>query len=390
MRTFLPPRTGMTRRPLPRDGVVGVRAWKYVAVTDRKIRPFTRNFHRHLLMLVENGVAVFRRNGPTSLARSGDALLIPAGHCSVQFLPVVTGLGISVIVVEFDLRAVAKNLRENYLAETVALQRHEFPASGIVLHDFVTHAQAGSKGIGVAAGISLRCVFNLLQTGQWPAVFAFTRSVFYERRWKLLAMLEKHVIAADGEAQMAATYEGGAKKLRRDCEIFLGGRPRQLLRRRRAQIAAAWLRCGHSIDNVAKALSFSSRREFQCEFAAHLHRRCEDVQKQTPLTTVEIEDLLTAIRPVWWPPPLPLTINIPPRRDDLFPRGMFGREIEEDVLASERARGCDILAENAATRAAVTSQVHERATAFFAMKATAAEIVVPIFEQSPPPIQKAA
>ena len=88
-------------------------------------------------------------------------------------------------------------------------------------------------------------------------------------------------------------------------------------RRRRCELATAWLRCGHSIGAVAKALGYSSRWEFETAYSGRTRRRCADLQKMPPLASLELEELLAVLRPSWWPARGPSRVRIP--QEDFAP-----------------------------------------------------------------------
>ena len=88
-------------------------------------------------------------------------------------------------------------------------------------------------------------------------------------------------------------------------------------RRRRCELATAWLRCGHSIEAVAKALGYSSQWEFETAYSGRMRRRCADVQKMPPLASLEPEELAAALRPSWWPARGPSRVRIP--QEDFAP-----------------------------------------------------------------------
>ena len=178
------------------------------------------------------------------------------------------------------------------------------------------------------------------------------------------------VIPFEGAKHAGLKYAGGPDQLRRDCLLYMGASPERILARRRAELATAWLRCENSVDDVGKALGFASRWEFECFYAGMKHRPCRDVQKLMPLSKAEPEELISAMRPFWWPGDRKLSIEIPPANDPYTnPRGA---EDDEPIVGDGPGR------------AEMTKQWRMKAEDFCAMKSTGAELIVPIFEFQKP------
>lgn len=184
----------------------------------------------------------------------------------------------------------------------------------------------------------------------------------------------------------ARKYEGGEKQLRRDCLFYIGTNLEAILARRRCELAFSWLRCGHTIEDVAKELGFSTTQDFECAFVGTMKKRCQDVQALTPLTQVEPEDLVDALTPFWWKGRELAVENIPSRR--MYPSTMMS-EAEEDAFVAANPEGHERREHKRRERTKITEELREKAADFFAMKSTGAEVIVPIFN-SPQYATKAA
>jgi hypothetical protein len=235
-----------------------------------------------------------------------------------------------------------------------------------------------------------------------PGLPEFLRSAFYRPRWQMFMILEKFVRQADGAVKLAAEYPGGMKQLRRNCRLYLAEVPETVLAKRRCDLATAWLRCGHSIEAVGKALGYSSQWEFETAYSGRTRRRCADVQKMPPLASLELEELLAVLRPSWWPARGPSRVRIP--QEDFAPgisadewarirRECAAAELRKDagagdadVTGGSEAGGVESTNDDPQTaddlparRAKAAAELREKAADFFAMKSTGAEIIVPIF-----------
>lgn len=236
---------------------------------------------------------------------------------------------------------------------------------------------------------------------------------FYLPRWRLGVALERVILLPNGAAHLAAEYPGGAKQLRKDCLVFLGAEPAAIIGRRRCDLATAWLRCEHSIEEVGKALGYSSQWEFESAYSGRMRQRCADVQAMPALATLEPEELAAVIRPHWWLAGGPSRVEIPVEESPLGISASEWAEIRKDcaafpdlqksmeawrAAAKKRAEAEDVApppnaeAEKvpppkepeptedlADQRAKIADELRERAKDFFAMKSTGAEIIVPIF-----------
>ena len=105
------------------------------------------------------------------------------------------------------------------------------------------------------------------------------------------------------------------RQLRRDCRLYIGEPPETVLANRRCQLATVWLRCGHAIDDVGKALGFASTKEFRCFYAGRKGRSCIEAQWMTPITDLGPEELVEMLRPCWWPKDRPINVRIPGTND---------------------------------------------------------------------------
>lgn len=169
----------------------------------------------------------------------------------------------------------------------------------------------------------------------------FLRSAFYRPRWQMFMVLEKFVRQADGAARLAAEYPGGMKQLRRDCRLYIGEPPETVLAKRRIQLATVWLRCGHAIDDVAKALGFSSTKEFRCFYAGRRGRSCAEAQTMPPVDRLGPEELVEMLRPCWWPKDRPISVRIPGTDDSgtVSEREMDRLQAEAEEELRKKAAG---------------------------------------------------
>jgi AraC-like DNA-binding protein len=207
------------------------------------------------------------------------------------------------------------------------------------------------------------------------------------------------------------TYAKGARRLVRDCRFFVGCTPAVFMKRRKIQLASAWLRCGRRVEEIALALGFPSAWEFQCLFGAFTKRRCATVAAETPLSLMSAYELHEAIAPFYWAHSRPRTSEIQnvyvrnfvrsfaalERRNRLAevkprrrPEKRWERPFEEttrkpsgylsEMFSEEEALRRDdddpFLQYSAA-------DMRRLAEDFMEMKTTAAELIVPLFKGAP-------
>jgi len=113
-------------------GVTGVQMSNLCTPWTNPISRIRRTFPRHLLITLEMGSAAFRRGDQTAFAQADDVLLIPAGDGELELIPSQSPEGLRGSIVEFDLRSIARVLRESSAAEYAAIDSREFPNAGIV------------------------------------------------------------------------------------------------------------------------------------------------------------------------------------------------------------------------------------------------------------------
>jgi hypothetical protein len=98
-------------------------------------------------------------------------------------------------------------------------------------------------------------------------------------------------------------------------------------------------------------------------------QRCRDVQKWTPLSQAEPEELISAMRPCWWQGDRKLSVEIPPA-DDPCAGSQYMSPFDPDFERNVREER--------------TKELRSKAEDFCAMKCTGAELIVPIFEFAHP------
>jgi len=327
------------------------------------------------MLLVHEGSVSFDQGDFYFKARVGDALLIgrgDGGRLAFGRCPVNEGLIVEVL--SFVESSIARALRNNEGWESLAFiekgdRRNTFGLPGF-LKSFPK-----DPGYQHPGPHRLHVAINVLLEQYRAGLGGFLRENFYLPRWRLCVFLEQFVIPFEGAKDAGLKYAGGPNQLRHDCVLYMGAKPERILARRRAELATAWLRCEHSIEDVAKALGYPSRWEFECFYAGMKHQPCRDVQQLTPLSKAEPEELISAMRPCWWPGARILSIEIPPAHDPYTnPRGF-----EDDEPITGDGPG----------RAAMANEFRTMAEDFCAMKVTGAEVIVPIFEFQKPMEQAA-
>jgi len=356
-------------------GLVG--AWQNLLTqySERRFRPYEGEFGEHVMLLVHEGSVSFERGDFYFKARAGDALLIgrgDGGRLSFSRCPVNEALVVEVLT--FDERSIGRALRNNEGWESLALIEKGDPRNTFALPGFLNRAPKDPANQHPGPH-RLHVAINVLLEQYRAGLGGFLRENFYLPRWRSCIFLEQFVIPFEGAKHAGLKYAGGPDQLRRDSLLFLGATPERILARRRADLATAWLRCEHSIDDVAKALGFPSRWEFECFYAGMKHLPCRGVQKLMPLSKAEPEEIISALRPCWWAGNRKLSIEIPPANDPYT--DLRGAEGDEPVV------------ESGLGREEMTKELRSKAEDFFSMKSTGAGMIVPIFEFHKPMEQAA-
>lgn len=412
---------------LPCDGIVGVSRANISFFSDRILTKLRGFFPKHSLILVRQGSVVFCRDGETLLGETGDVVLVPKGDGDIEFVLSTETHGFVCEVIEFDERSIAKTLRKSHWAETAAIHARECPKVGIkfpALHLKMYFVITGAVTERFNPELVLDRIFDDLRHLSAP----FSRAVFYEARWKMLRFLESHLWESHLETRWHEDYEGGAKQLEKDCKFFVGCGVDAFVKRRKVELATNWLRCGCRIDDIAQALSFTSRFEFHSIYSGATKRRAVDVgnpDEEPSLHTYSIEQLEEEISPFWWK-------KCRYRRESgefqNFLMRLMSRKLQEaerrsrtaEVQVFERLRNGRALVNphetadpqpNQASQStdvpqgpdefpnrplsyappkAPTPEFNKAAQEFFEMKTTGIEVVVPFFKDAPVRRPKAA
>ena len=232
--------------------------------------------------------------------------------------------------------------------------------------------------------------FELLFNFHEKSTAAFARAVFYEDRWKLLQFLEPQVWRPLSDSAWIDHYPKGGSQLAKDCALYVGCSPIAFVKRRKIEMASAWLRCGKRSNEIARVLGFSSAWEFQCMFGATTKRRCNDVRTETPLNCLSSDELIEAIVPFYWSEYRRTSGE--QRTEDMrrFIRSWTKaaakarRPVEMRRFSGQITRIPEEPPEernesDATARKVLLAQAQD----FFEMQTTAAEIVVPFFKDHP-------
>ena len=280
-------------------GVTGVRKSHVTHFFDTPVPPYKGPFRRHLIIFMNEGAGAFRRDGETMLVEAGETLLVQAGAGSLEFIASKTTKGFSAEIVEFDARSVARHLRQSFAAEREALEGRAFPPTGVKFHELQIRCFPIIPGI-VHPQFNAEETFKTLFDYCVSQTAPLARAILFEERWELLRFLEAKVWMPLSDLTWQDTYAKGARRLVRDCRFFVGCTPAVFMKRRKIQLASAWLRCGRRVEEIALALGFSSAWEFQCLFGAFTKRRCATVAAETPLSLMSAYELHEAIAPFYW------------------------------------------------------------------------------------------
>ena len=386
-------------------GVTGLRMSIVAHFFDTPVPRYKGPFPRHFLILMQEGAAAFRRDGETSLVEAGDMLLVQAGTGSLEFISSKTTRGFRAHIVEFDVRSVAKHLRQSFWAERETLKGLPFPKTGVVFQGVQLRCFPvipGTENRQFDAEETFHTLFNYYSHRTAP----FARSIFYEERWQVLRFLEAQVWKPLSDMTWMEQYELGSKRLAKDCLFFVGCTPEAFMKRRKIELASAWLRCGHRVNEIARVLGFSSPWEFQSLYGAVTKRRCSDVQAETPLRSVRPYELHEAISPFWWRCTRPTSGDLPTEFERDLARQLNERvresRLSEVRLIDRLVNRRGILPEEPVEQAAPepnrnipakepdgkypqnsAAEIRLISEEFFEMKTTAVEIVVPFLRDSP-------
>ena len=363
---------------IPMPGATGARGRRLFHHGDAPLGPYQGPYDQHVLMLVHEGTMTLERHGGCCEAQAGDAMLIGRGEEGrLMMNPCRNRHRFVMDVMVFDERALAKVLRNHYAWESLAVSEEGDAPTAFTFRDFGFRG-----GSSLASPIDTFSPAISLLLGQYrPGVAEFLREHFYHPRWMLCIFLEQFVTTADGAKQAAKKYPGGTNQLRRDCLLYLGTQPEAVLTKRRCELATAWLRCGHSITEVAQALGYSSQGEFECSYCGVTKTRCRDVQERTPLAEVAIDELIASIQPYWWNSRI-LSIDQAPSERHFDDQMMS--QAEEEAFAAAEPQWQELTVANRQTRWRMADELREKAADFFAMKKSGADLIVPIFKYAPP------
>lgn len=281
------------------------------------------------------GTLAIQRGDRTYFVKTGDALLLPAGEGGITFLQCPKSRGLEVEIFEFDARTLAPRFRNSPTWEQLAYEMNGPPVGAMVFNGMADSIRRLDKVI--PAGRRFHVVMGELFQQYRAGLEAFLRTAFYLPRWRLFVALEKFVTHPEGLVKFADDYSGGKKRLRKDCLLYAGDTPDEIIAKRRCQVATVWLRCGHAIDDVGKTLGFASSREFQSFYSGRMRRSCAATQQMPALTSLDPDELEKVLRPYWWAPEAPSRFYIP-RAEHFTIISAIEVNFEERQIAEEEMR----------------------------------------------------
>ena len=301
---------------------------------DVPYRRFTGRKSKHRLFLMRIGSLAIQRGDRTYFVEAGNGLLLPAGEGDLTFFQCPKSRGLEAEIFEFDARTLAPRFRDSPTWEQLAYEYNGRPSGPLYLKGMADSVRKLDRYI--APGRRFHIVMGELFQQYRAGLESFLRHNFYLARWKLFVAHEKFVTQPEGLVKFAADYSGGKKRLRKDCMLYTGDTPEEIIAKRQCQVATVWLRCGHAIDEVSKALGFSSSSDFQSFYSGRMRRSCAATQQMPALTSLNPDELDEILRPYWWSREAPSRFYIP--REEHFTitsvmeEDRFEREMTEEEM----------------------------------------------------------
>ncbi len=280
---------------------------RYVLITDE--HPYwTQHFSTHnpMIVLVHNGMIKVCRGNCGVVAETGDIVLLTPGIFELHAIPALRGGIINVEYMKFPLSAVAKLVRDCGRIECLALRPEEDPGTFVLkrkLHHVLSTIAASPMDLNPME----RMLNSVINSGS-PSVFPFLRSAYFNMRWAFQLMMESRTLRPTAVDLLAKTYARGRAAFFEDCKLYTGLTPLEWFRKRRMELADAWLHvAGNPVWEVAAALQYKGVGKFRREYRKYYHRHPEERRDSLRLGgELDIESPLCCLRPFWWSYPLPL------------------------------------------------------------------------------------
>jgi hypothetical protein len=262
--------------------------------------------HNPMIVLVHNALMKVCRGARGIVAETGDIVLLTPGIFELHAIPAMRGGIINLEYVKFPLSIVAKIVRDSGNIERLALRPENDPGAFVQkrkLHQVLSNIEASPWD----AKPMERMLVSLINSGS-PSVFPFLRSVFFNMRWAFLAMMESYTLNPGAVEHIAKSYVRGRAAFFEECKLYTGLTPLKWFRKRRMQLADAWLHAtGKPAWEVAAALRYKGVGKFRREYRKFFHRHPEDPGIEFGCErSLELDSPFCCLRPFWWPYPLPL------------------------------------------------------------------------------------
>lgn len=291
------------------DAALALRPLKLRHVLKTEEHPYwNRHFSTHnpMIVLVHNGMIKVCRGNRGVVAKTGDIILLTPGVFELHAIPAIRGGILNLEYVKFPVAAVANLLRDSGSIERLALRPEEYPGAFVQkrrLHQVLSAIEAGSPGLKPME----RLLNSIINCGA-PSVFPFLRSVYFKTRWAFQLMMESQTLSPTAVDLLAKTYARGRAAFFEDCKLYTGLTPLEWFRKRRMELADAWLHvAGKPVWEVAAALQYRGVSKFRREYRKYYHRHPEEHRDSLSLGgELDIESPLCCLRPFWWQYPLPL------------------------------------------------------------------------------------
>jgi AraC-like DNA-binding protein len=260
-----------------------------------------------VLVLVRNGLVIFRHGGSVHVVQAGESALITPGNYDMEAVPAVSRGAIDFEYGAFPIALLREIFGNAHQIEAFVLGFSKVEDCGVhvernsvapidnVLRQNLTFSQGTES-----------CVKFVIHSGSLPALL-FARFGFYEKQWALEALLESHIGHKLPVSVIEQGYATGPATFQRDCHDYLGLAPGKWYHRRRMELARNWIEHSTAAPSaVAATLGYENCEQFAADYKKHHRLTVEKSANAAPWEKLENAIMTACLRPFWWPSPLPL------------------------------------------------------------------------------------
>ena len=194
-----------------------------------------------MFVLVSQGIVIVRRAGCIDMALTDDVLLLTPGSFELTAVPVPADWTVRFEYAKIPLSVFGKFSEPSAIEQLAVGGIWNTEYNGMhICHGMLPQVARDLQILNLEMTV-IESVLNTLVVSLCPAAITFLRTVYFEKRWAFLAIMELKVLQRRPVEILAARYAHGRAAFFRHCHLYTSHTPAKSFTRRRMDLADAWL-----------------------------------------------------------------------------------------------------------------------------------------------------